>query len=100
MFTLERKKGKTYDQARAAAYDAVELRYGITSKTLQNYMTRYRTVMTKENSVFERENEDLANLLRATNDKISCKISEMQDMLSRNSRLLGLLEAIDESIHR
>ena len=99
VLSLERQNGKSLDEARKAAFDAVELRYGITPKTLQNYMTAERASGHCENGVFERESAELVELLRVVNEKISEKISDMQDMLVRNERLLELLKQTDASIH-
>lgn len=68
-------------------------------KTLQNYMTTERTSGAFENAIFERESTELVNLLNVVNKRIASKIQDMQDMLSRNERLLELLKQTDANIH-
>lgn len=100
VLSVERNNGKSLDEARTSAYDAVELRYGISTKTLQNYMTKERTSGHFERAVFEQENIELIDLLQTANQQIVSKIQELQDMLSRNNRLLELLKEADANIHR
>ena len=99
MVSLERQNGKSLDEARRAAFDAVELRYGIGAKTLQNYMPAERTSGVFEKAIFERESTELVDLLETVNDRIASKIRDMQDMLTRNERLLELLKQTDAHIH-
>lgn len=99
VLSVERKNGKPIEEARANAYDAVELRYGISTKTLQNYMTKERTSGHFEKAVFEQENRELIELLQTANQQLVSRIQEMQDMLSRNERLLELLKETNADIH-
>jgi hypothetical protein len=97
--SLELRNGASINKAKHAALEAVEMRYGITCKTLQNYMTRERSAGDADPTFFELENIDFARKLEETNRSIREKISGLQSMLAKNEHLLELLHSIDANIH-
>ncbi len=86
------KEGMKLSDAKAEASDAVELRYGICKKTLQNLMKDHHTAASVSDTQFAFDNAVLADHLREVNE-------ELRRMLSDNERLLGILEEIDEDLH-
>lgn len=86
------REGRKLVEAKADAYDAVELRFGIYKRTLQNYMTRERASSTVNDIELRFDNEVLADYLREVNE-------ELEKMLAENKRLLGILEEANEELH-
>lgn len=86
---LRRKKaeGMSHKEAKELAYDAVELRYNISSKRLQNIIYDNHDALTCDRNMFLSENARLIETLREAN-------AEMQEFIDRNNELLKILEEV------
>lgn len=84
---LNKAKGIEHKEAKAIAYDAVELRYNISPKRLKNIIYDNHSVLTCDRSLFLEENERLVDTLRDANDY-------MQGVIDRNNELIRMLEEV------
>jgi hypothetical protein len=87
-FSVLRSKkadGMTHREAKERAYDAVELRYNISAKRLQNIISDNHDVLDCDRNLFLGENRRLMEILKEANDY-------MQGFIDRNNRLLEVLE--------
>jgi inorganic pyrophosphatase/exopolyphosphatase len=84
---IKKAKGYTHKEAKAMAYDAVELRYNISPKRLQNIISNNHDVLNCDRMIFLDENERLMTALREAN-------SDMQGFIDRNNELLKVLEEV------
>ncbi|MEE0237620.1 MAG: hypothetical protein UD961_15875 [Bacteroidales bacterium] len=84
---LRAKKGLglSHKEARDFAYDAVELRYNISPKRLQNIIYENHDSLTCDRTVFLSENEVLIDTLKEAN-------INMQQLIDQNNELLKVLE--------
>lgn len=81
-------KGLAHKEAKDLAYDAVELRYNISSKRLNNIIYENHNTLSCNRNIFSNENIRLIETLREANDN-------MQELINRNNELLKILEGID-----
>lgn len=86
---LRRKKteGLAHKEAKAYAYDAVELRYNISPKRLQNIIYDNHDTLTCNRNMFLEDNRKLIETLKEAN-------AGMQDFIDRNNELLRILEEV------
>lgn len=86
---LRHKKacGMPHKEAKDLAYDAVELRYNISPKRLQNIIYDNHDTLTCNRNMFLNENKKLAETLREAN-------AYMQEFIDRNNELLKVLEEV------
>lgn len=84
---LKKAKGIPHREAKAMAYDAVELRYNISPKRLQNIISCNHDTLNCDRRLFLEENDRLIVALREAN-------SDMQDFINRNNELLKVLEEV------
>jgi hypothetical protein len=82
-----KSKGLSHKEAKDLAYDAVELRYNISPKRLQNIIYDNHDSLTCNKNLFLNENERLIETLREAN-------SNMQEFIDRNNELLKVLEEV------
>ena len=84
---LKKAKGIPHKEAKGMAYDAVELRYNISPKRLQNIISDNHDILNCDRGLFLDENERLIAALREAN-------SDMQEFIDRNNELLKVLEEV------
>lgn len=85
---MKKAKGVPHKEASCLAFDAVELRYNISQKRLQNIISINRDVLVCNRNMFLSENIRLIETLREAND-------DMQEMIDRNNKLLKILEEVN-----
>lgn len=85
---INRAKGFTQKEARDLAFDAVELRYNISPKRLQNIISINHDALVCNRNMFLSENQRLIETLREAN-------AEMQEVIDRNNELLKVLEEVN-----
>lgn len=86
------KEGRAMADAKADAYDAVELRFGICKKTLQNLMTMHRCSGEVADAEFRFNNETLIVYIKEVNEGL-------RGMIADNERLLDILEGMNADVH-
>lgn len=84
---LKKAAGLPHKEAKGFAYDAVELRYNISPKRLQNIISNNHDTLTCDRNMFLQENSRLIETLREAND-------DMQIIIDRNNKLLKILEEV------
>lgn len=84
---LNKAKGFAHKEAKDMAFDAVELRYNISPKRLQNIIYDNHESLKCDRSLFLEDNERLIETLGDVN-------SYMQDIIDRNNELIRVLEEI------
>lgn len=86
---LKQKKacGMPHKEAKDLAYDAVELRYNISPKRLQNIIYDNHDTLTCNRNMFLNENRKLMETLKEAN-------AYMQEFIDRNNELLKVLEEV------
>lgn len=84
---IRKAGGMSHKEAKEEAYDAVELRYNISPKRLQNIIYDNHDTLTCNRNMFLNENEKLIETLREAN-------AEMQGFIDRNNELLKVLEDV------
>lgn len=84
---LKKARGVQHREAKEMAYDAVELRYNISSKRLQNIISENHDVLNCNTIMFLNDNRKLMETLREAN-------SNMQQLIDRNNELLKVLEEV------
>lgn len=84
---LKKSEGLPHKEAKVLAYDAVELRYNISSKRLQNIISENHDALNCNTLMFLNDNKKLMETLREAN-------SNMQGLIDRNNELLKVLEGI------
>lgn len=121
------REGSSFDEAKNSAFDAVELLFNISKKTLQNEMYRPESGRTSKSgnpAMFRYSKDELLSILRSANedmqrimesvkrlDEIWPQLCEVHDAgagnekifnaaIERNKALIGLLEGMDEGIDR
>lgn len=84
---IKKAEGFTYREAKDLAYDAVELRYNISPKRLQNIISINHETLICNRNMFLSENRRLIETLKEAN-------ADMQDIIDRNNELLKILEEV------
>ena len=84
---LKKSEGLTHKEAKNLACDAVELRYNISPKRLQNIIYENHDTLTCNKNMFLGENVRLIEILKEAN-------SSMQQFIDRNNALLKILEEV------
>ena len=84
---VKKSSGYTHKDAKDLAYDAVELRYNISPKRLQNIIYDNHDTLTCNKNMFLSENEKLIDTLKEAN-------ADMQSFIDRNNELLKVLEEV------
>lgn len=82
---FRRAQGIPYREAKGLAYDAVELRYNISPKRLQNIVYGNHDTMTCNKEMFYNDNEQLIEVLKDSNHS-------MQEQIEENKKLIKILE--------
>ena len=80
-------EGLTNREAKDLAYDAVELRYNISPKRLQNIISENHDALVCNRNLFLAENSRLIEALKEAN-------SNMNEFIDRNNKLLNVLEEV------
>lgn len=83
------RRGLSATEARHEAYDAVELRYFITRKTLQNIMSHNADIVKGRSVSFREDNNDLVRYLQESNE-------QMLRTVERNCLLIETLKSIQQ----
>lgn len=84
---LRKAQGIQHMEARKMAYDAVELRYNISSKRLRNIMAANHDTLTCNRTAFLEECRTLITILRESN-------SDLQKTMDYNNELVKMLEEV------
>lgn len=84
---IKKAEGLTHKEAKDLAFDAVELRYNISPKRLQNIIYDNHDSLTCNRNMFLNENIRLIETLKEAN-------SSMQEFIDRNNELLKVLEEV------
>jgi hypothetical protein len=87
VFRLQKAKGLPHKEAKSLAYDAVEMRYNISPKRLQNIISDNHDIFACDRNMFLDDNKKLIETLREAN-------SDMQSFIDRNNELLKVLEEV------
>jgi hypothetical protein len=85
VFKYQRAIGIPYKEAKDIAYDAVELRYNISQKRLQNIMYENHETLTCNKELFVEDNAKLLEILKDSN-------YVMQECIEENNKLIRILE--------
>ena len=85
---IKNAEGLSHREAKDIAFDAVELRYNISPKRLQNIISANRETLNCNRNMFLSENERLIETLRESN-------ADMQAMIDQNNELLKILEEVN-----
>ncbi len=84
---LKKAEGLTHREAKDLAYDAVELRYNISSKRLQNIISENHDALNCNRNMFESDNIRLLETLKESN-------ISMLEHIEENKRLIEILEKV------
>ena len=84
---IKKTEGLSHKEAKDLAYDAVELRYNISPKRLQNIIYDNHDSLTCNRNMFLSENTRLIETLEEAN-------SDMQTFINRNNELLKVLKEV------
>ena len=84
---IKMAKGHSMREAKDFAYDAVELRYNISKKRLQNIISDNHDVRRCNRDLFLKDNGILIETLEEAN-------SDMQVIIDRNNELLKVLKEV------
>ena len=84
---IKKAEGLKHREAKDIAFDAVELRYNISPKRLQNIIYDNHETLKCDRSMFLDENERLIETLKEANTSMRAHIEE-------NDRLIKLLEEV------
>lgn len=84
---FKKAAGLPHKEAKELAYDAVELRYNISPKRLQNIIYDNHETLTCNKNLFLDENIRLIETLKEAN-------TSMQEFIDRNNELLKVLEEV------
>lgn len=98
---IKRASGMSHKEAKDLAFDAVELRYNISPKRLQNIIYDNHDTLTCNRGLFLDENRKLIETLRDANDNMQKIIdrnneanNNMQKSIECNNELLKVLEEV------
>jgi hypothetical protein len=86
---LRKAEGMTHKEAKNLAYDAVELRYNISPKRLQNIIYDNHETLKCNREVFVAENIELIETLKGVN-----AVSENNEFVEQNEKLIKILEEV------
>ena len=86
----KKAEGLGHKEAKDLAHDAVELRFNISPKRLQNIIYDNHDTLTCNRVLFLDENKRLIDTLREAN-----AYSEMQEFIDSNNKLIGILEEVN-----
>ena len=84
---LRKAEGLPHKEAKDLAYDAVELRYNISPKRLQNIISDNHDTLVCNRAMFLSENERLIEALKDSNHSMKMHIEE-------NDKLIKMLEEV------
>lgn len=84
---LRKAQGVDHMEAKQLAYDAVELRYNISSKRLRNIMAANHDTLTCNRDAFLEECKTLISILKESN-------SDLQKTMDYNNELVKMLEGV------
>lgn len=84
---IRKSEGIPHKEAKGLAYDAVELRYNISPKRLQNIISNNHDTLNCDRNMFLYENERLIETLKEANN-------DMHEFIDRNNQLLKVLEEV------
>lgn len=84
---IKTSKGFSIKEAKDLAYDAVELRYNISKKRLQNIISDNHDVRRCNRGMFLKENGDLIETLEEVN-------SDLMGFIDKNNELLKVLKEV------
>ena len=84
---IKKSEGLPHKEAKDLAYDAVELRYNISPKRLQNIISENHDTLSCSRSMFIYENERLIETQKEANHS-------MQEHIEENNRLIKTLEEV------
>jgi hypothetical protein len=84
---LKKASGLSHKEAKDLAFDAVELRYNISPKRLQNIIYENHETLNGDRNMFIDDNVRLIEVLRESN-------SNMQKLIDHNNELLKVLEEV------
>lgn len=84
---IKKAEGLSHKEAKDLAYDAVELRYNISSKRLQNIIYDNHDSLVCNKNMFLNETCKLIETLKEAN-------ADMQAFIDRNNELLKVLEEV------
>lgn len=84
---IKKAEGLSHKEAKDLAYDAVELRYNISPKRLQNIIYDNHDSLVCNKNMFLSENIRLIEILKDAN-------ANMQSFIDRNNELLKVLEGV------
>lgn len=84
---IKKSEGLTHKEAKDFACDAVELRYNISPKSLQNIIYKNHNTLSCNRNVFLNENRRLIDTLKEAN-------ADMLEIVERNNELLRILEDV------
>lgn len=84
---LKKSQGIQHMEARKLAYDAVELRYNISSKRLRNIMAGNHDTLTCNRDAFLEECRTLVAILKESNN-------DLQKTIDYNNELVKMLEEV------
>ena len=85
---IKKSEGLSHREAKDFAYDAVELRYNISPKRLQNIIYDNHDSLTCNKNMFLNENARLVETLKEAND-------DMLAIVERNNKLIKVLEEVN-----
>lgn len=85
---IRKAEGCSHKEAKDLAYDAVELRYNISPKRLQNIISNNHDTLVCNRTMFIDENIRLIEALKDSN-------RSMQEHIAENHRLIKLLEEVN-----
>ena len=85
---LKKSEGLSHREAKDLAYDAVELRYNISPKRLQNIISENHDTLNCNRNMFLDDNVRLIEALRDAN-------SGMLEHIAENNRLIKVLEEVN-----
>lgn len=84
---LKKASGLSHKEAKDLAFDAVELRYNISPKRLQNIIYENHETLNGDRNMFIDDNARLIETLKEAN-------SSMQKLIDHNNDLLKVLEEV------
>lgn len=84
---FKKAEGLSHREAKDLAYDAVELRYNISAKRLQNIISCNHDTLKCNRDMYVEENARMIETLRESN-------ISMQEHIEENNRLIKMLEEV------
>ena len=98
---IKKSKGLSHKEAKDCAYDAVELRYNISPKRLQNIIYDNHNTLNCDKTLFVEENKRLLETLREANQSMNDLMERNQDTnasmqraIDCNNELIKVLEEV------